>query len=1291
MSENQFDIQTFLKTVSGQGPQGFFPPGNEAASVASGPTPPGFPTQGAYGTSTQVSIDALFGKAGAAANEDIDAAPSQQQAAINASEHLLNLLKDGSNANIKESDAYENAAASGLGLGYPLTERDPSAQGAGSPSASVAFASATAAAAAVAAAAAAGAAPQTVPVIRPAVGRPLPDPHMVYDIGSDRDELLQPQLEVSPITMYNSEFNLSLGRQISVNKHYICYGLKTGQIRILNMFTAVRALLRGHQQPVADLRFFADDVDLLGSASKDGRVFIRRIKETPGTSGQTCNTINEQLLLTLVLQNGKETGGRLVRFCWHTSQENIFAVAAGGSVVVCQMDVLASADPSGAPVEFSLQDPPAGALLLSADAGPVTDIAFSPQGDTLASAGEDGIVRVWRVAQDGGECLIEMSPFQGMPTYSILWAPAPHEPTGVVLITGNIFNHEIKLWQVVGEFRGLRCLQTVTLQSEDGAEESFFNHALFETMSSVLMLANTKKNALYALRLAAENPGTPCFSCIAEFSVTMPILSFTSISEPAKPATPEEPEEKPMLALYCVQTSAIQQYMLDCNQCAPTDGAPRLPSIPVPNPPVTQQLLRKADPPEEEEDLAAEKRDSEPAQPGDEVDPAPEEEAEEEEEEEATEEAKAADAAPAAEEILSELAAQNLLASVMSATVQTAKADEAFQLPDTADTPSASAAEDLEHAVAQVEASEASREPEGEVKAPTDEEAEPPADFAEEAPPGTDTGVPEAPEGADIDAYITSPNMDPAAPPPTPLVNAQMEPPPPPLLITPMQLIQQARANFANLELDSPHTPENETSEPLEAGAATPSGLSAPPPEVEAPAMEVAVVEDEDEEPLSPHALKSVPVEEPAAMESVEQLADIVEVATQRATAPMLLQMQRMEESVASRLQSAMQAELASQREFMQQQMHMQWAMEKERQKQLLVVMSQTINRDLPLAFEKILERHLSTLAPALTHAVVPAVNNALLTVNKALVEKALPNMQSSLAHSMEHSVTTALSRDLGHVISQPLHEAFRRSFEESLLPAFEGAAQSMFSQINTTFNQGLEEHMQKASVSPSHLAQALHESISTAATLTDALAEEREKLAHMSMSAAHRLAADASTSVSDPQAESGAIPPPGGPSFEAMEAQAVSLEQLESKLDPTIQIQKLLQEQQYEQAFNKALTLSDVTVVAWLIAQLKAEDIFSMTPPPLSQGVLLSLVQQVSCAISTNEDLSEDKLEWLQQSVLALDPHDALLAPHMKPILQQLFDRIQPMLLTGGLPSNMNNTMRVLVHLVKSLIGQCL
>jgi enhancer of mRNA-decapping protein 4 len=39
-----------------------------------------------------------------------------------------------------------------------------------------------------------------------------------------------------------------LGRQIAVNRSYICYGLKLGAIRVLNINTALRYLLRGHTQ-----------------------------------------------------------------------------------------------------------------------------------------------------------------------------------------------------------------------------------------------------------------------------------------------------------------------------------------------------------------------------------------------------------------------------------------------------------------------------------------------------------------------------------------------------------------------------------------------------------------------------------------------------------------------------------------------------------------------------------------------------------------------------------------------------------------------------------------------------------------------------------------------------------------------------------------------------------------------------------------------------------------------------------------------------------------------------------
>lgn len=71
----------------------------------------------------------------------------------------------------------------------------------------------------------------------------------VYDIDSRLPgEKQPPQLEVTPITKYISDPGLVLGRQIAVNRTYICYGLKLGAIRVLNINTALRSLLKGHSQ-----------------------------------------------------------------------------------------------------------------------------------------------------------------------------------------------------------------------------------------------------------------------------------------------------------------------------------------------------------------------------------------------------------------------------------------------------------------------------------------------------------------------------------------------------------------------------------------------------------------------------------------------------------------------------------------------------------------------------------------------------------------------------------------------------------------------------------------------------------------------------------------------------------------------------------------------------------------------------------------------------------------------------------------------------------------------------------
>jgi hypothetical protein len=61
--------------------------------------------------------------------------------------------------------------------------------------------------------------------------------------------------------------------------------------------------------------------------------------------------------------------------------------------------------------------------------------------------------------------------------------------------------------------RAMESIQKVTLVSEGGATEeggAFFNHARFDVASGLLLLANTKRNALYTLQLQViDHPVIP--------------------------------------------------------------------------------------------------------------------------------------------------------------------------------------------------------------------------------------------------------------------------------------------------------------------------------------------------------------------------------------------------------------------------------------------------------------------------------------------------------------------------------------------------------------------------------------------------------------------------------------------------------------------------------------------------------------------------------------------------------------------------------------------------------------
>ena len=63
-------------------------------------------------------------------------------------------------------------------------------------------------------------------------------------------------------------------------------------------------------------------------------------------------------------------------------------------------------------------------------------------------------------------------------------------------------------------------------------------------------------------------------------------------------------------------------------------------------------------------------------------------------------------------------------------------------------------------------------------------------------------------------------------------------------------------------------------------------------------------------------------------------------------------------------------------------------------------------------------------------------------------------------------------------------------------------------------------------------------------------------------------------------------------------------------------------------------------------------------------------------------------KLLWIKEAAPNLDPNDALLAPHMREILQALYNELHACLLSS--PPQQARTTKVVVHLVNSLLHQC-
>ncbi|KAG2678319.1 hypothetical protein I3760_12G138500 [Carya illinoinensis] len=401
-------------------------------------------------------------------------------------------------------------------------------------------------------------------------GRHLVSEHAVYDVDVRLQGEVHPQLEVTPITKYQSDPQLVFGRQIAVNKSYICYGLRQGNIRVLNINTALRSLLRGHTQRVTDMTFFAEDVHLLASVGIDGRVYVWKISEGPDEEDKPQITGNAIVAIQII----GEEGASHPRVCWHCHKQEILVVGIGRRILridttkVGKGEVYLAEEPLKCPVDKVID----GVQLVGNHDGEVTDLSMCQWMTTrLVSASIDGTVKIWEDRKHVP--LAVFRPHEGQSVCSATFLTAPHRPDHIILITAGSLNREVKLWASTSEEGWLlpsdaeswKCTQTLELKSTDEprVEGAFFNQVAALSQAGLLLLANAKKNAIYAVHLEyGPNPAATRMDYIAEFTVTMPILSFTGTSDIL-------PHGEHIIQVYCVQTQAIQQYALDLAQCLP--------------------------------------------------------------------------------------------------------------------------------------------------------------------------------------------------------------------------------------------------------------------------------------------------------------------------------------------------------------------------------------------------------------------------------------------------------------------------------------------------------------------------------------------------------------------------------------------------------------------------------------------------------------------------------------------------------------------------------------------------
>nr|XP_025969020.1 enhancer of mRNA-decapping protein 4 isoform X4 [Dromaius novaehollandiae] len=356
-----------------------------------------------------------------------------------------------------------------------------------------------------------------------------------------------------------------------------------------------------------------------------------------------------------------------------------------------------------------------------------------------------------------------------------------------------------------------------------------------------------------------------------------------------------------------------------------------------------------------------------------------------------------------------------------------------------------------------------------------------------------------------------------------------------------------------------------------------------------------------------------------------------------------------------------------------------------QRNGQLQEHLSQQLSQSLSTAVCNRLERTIreemkKTVPQCISKSMEPIAGQLSNTIATKLtaVEGTLKENITKLVKSK--NLTDTVVRATADTLQGPIQSAYREAFQSVVLPAFEKSCQSMFQQINETFKQGTQEYIQQLETHMKNkkareqeardpLLNQLRQLISTFQSTTEQLASTIAASVHAEVQ--HQLhiivgnmqesilaqvqrviKGEVSLAMKEQQA---AVTSSIVQAMRSAAGTPIPSTHLDFQSQQT-HILQLLQQGHLNQAFQQALTAADLNLVLYVCETVDPQQVFGQHPCPLSQPVLLSLIQQLSSDLGTRTEL---KLNYLEEAVMHLDHSDPITRDHMGSVMNQVRQKL--------------------------------